>query len=175
MVDEASDARVRGEERLPAERLPAFLRNTSELIEGAVVVGALLVVASHGTSDTRVVATALGVLAIYWLTHAYAHALSSTLSQRQRLFGLLFKAIRHDSTLLVGGLPALLVFAVALTFGAEFGTAVSAGLWATILFLTGVGFVAGYRIGLRGWRLGLEALLAGSAGAFMLLLKTLLH
>ena len=156
MVDEAGDARVRGGERLAAERLPAFLRNTSELIEGAVVVGALLVVASHGSSDTRVVATALGVLAIYWLTHAYAHALSSTLSQRQRLFGLLFKAIRHDSTLLVGA-------------------AVSAGLWATILFLTGVGFVAGYRIGLRGWALGLEAVLAGSAGAFMLLLKTLLH
>ena len=173
--DQASDARVRGEERLPADRVPAFLSNTSELIEGAVVVGALLVVASHGSSDTRVVATALGVLAIYWLTHAYAHALSGTLSQRQRLFGLLFRAIRHDSTILVGGVPALLVFAIALAFGTEFGAAVSAGLWATILFLTGVGFVAGYRIGLRGWRLGLEALLAGSAGAFMLLLKTLLH
>ena len=116
-----------------------------------------------------------GCLAIYWLTHAYAHALSGTLSQRKRLFGLLFKAIRHDSTILVGGFPALLVFAVALAFGAEFGSAVSAGLWATILFLTGVGFVAGYRIGLRGWPLGLEGLLAGSAGAFMLLLKTLLH
>ena len=173
--EEARDAPVRGEERPPADGVPAFLRNTSELIEGAVVVGALLVVASHGSSDTRVVATALGVLAIYWLTHAYAHALSGTLSQRQRLFGLLFRAIRHDSTILVGGVPALLVFAIALAFGTEFGAAVSAGLWATILFLTGVGFVAGYRIGLRGWRLGLEALLAGSAGAFMLLLKTLLH
>ena len=173
--DEAGDAQVHSEEQRPPERRPAFLRNTSELIEGAVVVGAILVVASHGSSDTRLVATALGVLAIYWLTHAYAHALSGTLSQRKRLFGLLFKAIRHDSTILVGGFPALFVFAVALAFGAEFGSAVSAGLWATILFLTGVGFVAGYRIGLRGWPLGLEGLLAGSAGAFMLLLKTLLH
>ena len=176
MVDEkARDTRARGEEPLAADTVPAFMRNTSELIEGAVVVGALLVVASHGSSDTRVVPTALGVLAIYWLTHAYAHALSDTLSQRKRLFGLLFRAIRHDSILLLGGLPSLLVFAVALAFGADFGNAVSAGLWATILFLTGVGFVAGYRIGLRGWRLGLEALLAGSAGAFMLLLKTFLH
>ena len=173
--DEAKDAQAGSDQRSPAERMPAFLRNTSELIEGAVVVGALLVVASHGSSDTRVVATALGVLAIYWLTHAYAHALSATLSQRKRLFGLLFKAIRHDSTILAGGLPGLLVFAVALAFGTEFGTAISTGLWATILFLAGVGFVAGYRMGLRGWRLGLEALLAGSAGAFMLLLKTLLH
>ena len=90
-------------------------------------------------------------------------------------FGLLFRAIRHDSTILVGGLPALLVFSAALVVGIEFGTAVSAALWATILFLTGVGFVAGYRIGLRGWRLALEALLAGSAGTFMLLLKTFLH
>jgi len=174
--DEADDAQAGSDQRSPAERMPAFLRNTSELIEGAVVVGALLVVASHGSSDTRVLATALGVLAIYWLTHAYAHALSDTLSQRQRLFGLLFNAIRHDSTILAGGLPGLLVFAVALAFGTEFGgTAISVGLWATILFLAGVGFVAGYRMGLRGWRLGLEALLAGSAGAFMLLLKTLLH
>ena len=175
MVDEAGDATVRNDERLPGESVPAFLRNTSELIEGAVVVGALLVVVGHGSSDTRVVATALGVLAIYWLTHAYAHALSGTLSQRRRLFGLLFRAIRHDSTILVGGLPALLVFSAALVVGVEFGTAVSAALWATILFLTGVGFVAGYRIGLRGWRLALEALLAGSAGTFMLLLKTFLH
>jgi hypothetical protein len=173
--DEARDAQVHSEEQRPPERRPAFLRNTSELIEGAVVVGAILVVASHGSSDTRLVATALGVLAIYWLTHAYAHALSATLSQRKRLFGLLFTAIRHDSTILVGGFPALFVFAVALAFGAEFGSAVLAGLWATILFLTGVGLVAGYRIGLRGWPLGLEGLLAGSAGAFMLLLKTLLH
>jgi hypothetical protein len=173
--EEASDARERREERLSSAPVPGFLRNTSELIEGAVVVGALLVVAAHGPGDSRVVATALAVLVIYWLTHAYAHALSETLSQRKRLFGLLFRAIRHDSTILVGGLPALLVFIIALVFGTEFGTAVSAGLWATILFLTGVGFLAGYRIGLRGWRLGLEALLAGSAGAFMLLLKTLLH
>jgi hypothetical protein len=173
--EEARDARVRDEERLPAARVPGFLRNTSELIEGAVVVGALLVVFGHDSSEPRVVASALGVLTIYWLTHAYAHALSGTLSQRKRLFGLLFTAIRHDSTILVGGLPALVVFTIALVFGAEFGTAVLVGLWTTILFLTGVGFVAGYRIGLRGWRLGLEALLAGSAGVFMLLLKTLLH
>ena len=159
--DEAGDAQVHSEEQRPPERVPAFLRNTSELIEGAVVVGAILVVASHGSSDTRLVITAMGVLAIYWLTHAYAHALSGTLSQRKRLFGLLFKAIRHDSTILFGGFPALLVFAIALAFGAEFST--------------GVGLVAGYRIGLRGWPLGLEGLLAGSAGAFMLLLKTLLH
>jgi hypothetical protein len=50
-----------------------------------------------------------------------------------------------------------------------------AGLWTTIIFLAGVGFYAGYRMDLRGWRLVLEAVLAGSAGAFMLLLKTFLH
>jgi hypothetical protein len=88
---------------------------------------------------------------------------------------LLFKAIRDDSTILLGGVPALAVFAILLILGVEFSTAVVSGLWATILFLAGVGFYAGYRIGLRGWRLGVEALLAGSAGAFMLLLKTFLH
>ncbi|HWJ54442.1 MAG TPA: hypothetical protein VNT24_13785 [Propionibacteriaceae bacterium] len=176
MVDEASAVRPAGEEGLPQQRNRALLVNTSELIEGAVVVGALLVVISHAESDdTRVVLTALGVLAIYWLTHAYAHALSATLTHRRRLFGLLFKAIRHDSTILLGGVPALAVFAILLILGVEFSTAVVSGLWATILFLAGVGFYAGYRIGLRGWRLGVEALLAGSAGAFMLLLKTFLH
>ena len=55
---------------MPAARVPAFLRNTSELIEGAVVVGALLVVFGHDSSEPRVVASALGVLTIYWLTHA---------------------------------------------------------------------------------------------------------
>jgi hypothetical protein len=175
VADDAGEARLRDDERSPGQALPAFLRNTSELIEGAVVVGALLVVVSHGSSDTRVVATALGVLAIYWLTHAYAHALSGTLSQRERLFGLLLRAIRHDSRIVVGGLPALLVFSAALAVGTEFDNAVFAALWTTILFLTGVGFFAGRRIGLRGWHLALEALLAGSAGTFMLLLKTLLH
>ena len=88
------------------------------------------------TPVSLAVASALGVLTIYWLTHMHAHALSGTLSQRKRLFGLLFRAIRHDSTILVGGLPALFVFAIALV-RAEFGTAVLAGLWTTILFLTG--------------------------------------
>lgn len=176
MVDEASAARSSGAEGLPQERLGRFLLDTSELIEGAVVVGALLVVVSHADSDdTRVVVTALGVLVIYWLTHAYAHALSETLTHRRRLFGLLFRAIRHDSTILLGGVPALGLFAILLVIGVDFGTAVVAGLWMTIIFLAGVGFVAGYRTGLRGWRLGVEALLAGSAGAFMLLLKTFLH
>jgi hypothetical protein len=177
VVEEASPARPSGEERLPEARVRGLLHDTSELIEGAVVVGALLVVIGHAESsdDTRVVLTALGVLAIYWLTHAYAHALSDTLTHRRRLFSLLFTAIRHDSTILLGGVPALAVFAVLLTLGAEFSTAVVSGLWATILFLTGVGLFAGYRIGLRGWRLGVEGLLAGSAGAFMLLLKTFLH
>ena len=177
MVDEASTSRPSSEQGLPEERVSEFLLDSSELIEGAVVVGALLVVIGHAESsdDTRVVLTALGVLVIYWLTHAYAHALSDTLTHRRRLFSLLFTAIRHDSTILLGGVPALAVFAVLLTFGAEFSTAVVSGLWATILFLTGVGLFAGYRIGLRGWRLGVEGLLAGSAGAFMLLLKTFLH
>ena len=176
MVDEASAAPPSDEERLPDERERGLLVDTSELIEGAVVVGALLVVISqHEDSQTRVVLTALGVLAIYWLTHAYAHALSATLTHRRRLFGLLFKAIRHDSTILLGGIPALAVFTILLVLGVDFTSAVVSALWATILFLTGVGFYAGYRIGLRGWRLGVEALLAGSAGAFMLLLKTFLH
>jgi hypothetical protein len=176
VVEEANAARRSGEDGLPQERLSRFLLDTSELIEGAVVVGALLVVVSHADSDdTRVVLTALGVLLIYWLTHAYAHALSETLSHRRRLFGLLFRAIRRDSTILLGGIPALGLFAVLLITGVDFGTAVVAGLWMTIIFLAGVGFVAGYRMGLRGWRLTLEALLAGSAGAFMLLLKTFLH
>jgi hypothetical protein len=176
VVEEASPARPSGEERLPEERVRGLLLDTSELIEGAVVVGALLVVVSHADSDdTRVVLTALGVLVIYWLTHAYAHALSETLSRRQRLFGLLFRAIRRDSTILLGGVPALGLFAILLIAGVEFGTAVVVGLWVTIIFLAAVGFAAGYRMGLRGWRLGLEALLAGSAGAFMLLLKTFLH
>jgi hypothetical protein len=176
VVEEANAARRSGEEELPQDRLGRLLRDTSELIEGAVVVGALLVVVSHAESDdTRVVLTALGVLVIYWLTHAYAHALSQTLRHRRRLFGLLFHAIRRDSTILLGGVPALGLFAILLITGADFGTAVVAGLWMTIIFLAAVGFVAGYRMGLRGWRLGLEALLAGSAGAFMLLLKTFLH
>jgi hypothetical protein len=176
VVDEASAARPSDEERLPEEQVRGLLVDTSELIEGAVVVGALLVViGQHEDGNTRVVLTAVGVLAIYWLTHAYAHALSATLTHRRRLFGLLFKAIRHDSTILLGGVPALAVFAILLILGVEFSAAVVSGLWTTILFLAGVGFYAGYRIGLRGWRLGVEALLAGSAGAFMLLLKTFLH
>jgi hypothetical protein len=176
VVDESSDPAPPGELRFPEERIARLLHDTSELIEGAVVVGALLVVVSHDVAgDTRVVLTALGVLVIYWLTHAYAHALSGTLTHRRRLFGLLFTELRHDSTILLGGLPALTLFAVLLTAGAEFGTAVVSALWATILFLTALGLYAGYRSGLRGWRMAVEGLLAGSAGAFMLLLKTFLH
>jgi hypothetical protein len=156
-------------------RLEKLVVHTSALVTGAVVVGALLVVAAQSASESRLVITATGVLIIYWLTHAYADALSHTLTDRTRLAGQFLVSAKHDSAILLGGAPGLVVFAVSLGFADDFSSAVLNGLWTTIVFLGAVGAVAGYRTGLRGWRLVGESLLAGSAGVFMLLLKTLLH
>jgi hypothetical protein len=151
--------------------------NPAGMLEGAVVSAAVLaVVGEHEASAHTVLLTAIGVLAIYWLTHAYADALTVGLQDGQRrLWRQLLSSAWEEAAVLVGGIPALVVFAAAAGFGETFSVAVDFALWFTVWLLATVGHLAGYQAGVTGWRLTGETLLAGFGGAVMVLLKTLLH
>jgi hypothetical protein len=146
-------------------------------MHGAVVMGAVLaLVDDEGSSTLSVMSAAAGVLVIYWLTHAYTDALGQGLSgERRHLLHRLLRFGRRDSPLLLGGVPALLVFAVALGFGTAFAGAVEIALWVTLVLLAGCGYLAAHIAGVTGWRLLTETVFAGLVGAFMISINTWLH
>lgn len=147
------------------------------MMHGAVVMGAALaLVDEDAVSSEAVVGAAAGVLAVFWLTHAYTDALGLGLGgERKHLVRRLLHCGRRDSAILLGGLPALLVFSVALGFDAGYGEAVEAALWVTLVLLAGCGYLAAHVAGITGWRAAAEAAFAGLFGACMVLLNTGLH
>ena len=143
------------------------------LMHGAVVMGAVLALASHSTgSQLQVAAGAATVLVVYWLTHAYTNALGRGIAgDRRHLTRRLLHSGRHEVVVILGGLPTILTFSLTTAAGAEIETAVSAALWLTLAMLAAVGYLAG----IGGWRLVGETAFAALFGASMIVLNTLLH
>ena len=80
-----------------------------------------------------------------------------------------------ETSVLKGGLPALVVYVVAAALGAEPSTAGFIALSALTLLLLFVGYLGAFRAGLRGWPAALEASGAGLFGLLMIGFKAFLH
>jgi hypothetical protein len=146
------------------------------LMHGAVVMGAVLALVDGGDPVLEVDIWALGVLVVYWLTHAFSDALSGGVGgDRLHLGHRLWLHGRRDASVLAGGLPALATFVVLTASGVGPADAVEAALWLTLLLLASVGYLAAYLAGVTGWRLWAEAAFAGLLGAGIVTLNTLLH
>lgn len=146
------------------------------LIHGAVVMAATLaLMGDHAATDTSLLGAA-GVLTVYWLTHAYTDALGRGIDGDPRhLLVRLVRCARHELSVLLGGAPALLTFALVAASGAEPARAMSVGLWLTVALMAGFGYLAAHAAGITGWRLVAEASFAALVGCFMVALNTLLH
>jgi hypothetical protein len=172
-----SDSRPRGRGLRRALATTLAEAHPAGLMHGAVVMGAVLALASHSTSTQLQVAVgATAVLFIYWLTHAYTNALGRGIAgDRRHLTKRLVHAGRHEIAVMFGGLPTILAFSLTTAAGAELDTAVSAALWLTLAILAGVGYLAAHLAGIGGWRLVGETAFAALFGASMIVLNTLLH
>lgn len=147
------------------------------LLYGAIVSAAVMAtVSAHADGSTFVgVATAL-VLVVYWLAHVYIDTLSRQLDgDRRRFWRRVLTAGAHESSVLKGGLPAIVVFIVADVGGAQTDGAAAAAVYSTVLLLAGVGYLGAHRAGVTGGRLLLEVLGAASFGVLIVAAKTLLH
>jgi hypothetical protein len=147
------------------------------LLYGTIVSAAALAVgATTGDTVGGMFETMVSTLLIYWLAHVYV----ATVSARRPgttvpLHRLIAASARHEASILVGGLPAVLVVAIL--------HIAHVSLWATVVFdVTTVivvlvldGLLAGLHAGARGWRLGVEAAIAAVFGGMIAALLFSLH
>ena len=84
-------------------------------------------------------------------------------------------ASAHESSVLKGGAPAILVYVVASLAGAEIDSAAAVAVYFTVFLLAGVGYLGAHQAGLRGRAVLLEVAGAASFGLLIVAAKTLLH
>ncbi len=147
------------------------------LLYGAIVSAAVLAtVSAHADGSTFVaVATAL-VLVVYWMAHVYIDTLTRQFDGDSRHFLLRLRtASKHETSVLKGGTPAILVYVLASVFGAEVASAAAAAVYFSVFLLAAVGYLGAHQAGLRGRALLFEVAGAASFGLLIVAAKTLLH
>ena len=146
------------------------------LLYGAIVSAAVLAVSAQAEGSTFVgVATAL-VLVIYWMAHVYIDTITRQFDGDNRHFlSRLATAAAHESSVLKGGLPAIVVYVGASLAGAEVDSAAATAVYFTVVLLAAVGYLGAHRAGVRGRGMVLEVAGAASFGVLIVAAKTLLH
>ncbi|GAA2744585.1 hypothetical protein GCM10009868_22800 [Terrabacter aerolatus] len=152
-------------------------RNPSGLLYGAIITGAVMsATAGHAPSTVRVVVASVFVLVVYWLADVYVRAFADQFDHgRSPLPRRLLLAARHESRVLLGGVPAVVLALVASILGAGTELAVDLALWLTVVELGAVGYLAARLVGADRRAAVGESLAAALLGLGMVLAKTLLH
>src|SRR4051794_16575378 len=152
-------------------------RNPAGLLYGAIITGAVMsATANHVPSTGRVVLASVFVLTVYWLADVYVRAFSDQFTHaRSPLPRRMAAAVRHESWVLLGGVPALVVVVVAALLGAETALAVNLALWLTVVELGAVGYLGARSAGSSPGTAFRESLAAALLGVLMVVAKTFLH
>ena len=151
--------------------------NPAGLLYGMIITAAVLsATAGHVAGVGGLVVAAVFVLVVYWIADVYVRAFAYHFTQDQvPLWRRLGSAARHESRVLLGGVPALAALLLATLFGADQDTAVYIALWVTVVELGTVGYLAARRVGANlSTALG-EAAVASLLGVVMIVAKRLLH
>lgn len=147
------------------------------LLYGAIVSAATLAAVSlHEDDPTRVWAATGVVLVIYWMADLYVHALTTPFDGRTR--GLLHRlalSAAHKSSVLKGGLPAIVVFVVVHLAGADPSGAAFAALGFSVVILVLAGYLGARQAGSPQRGAVVEAVGAGFLGLVIVGAKALLH
>ena len=155
-----------------------FLRfDPAGLLYGAVVSAATLGVLAHASESTRVAIATFGVLIVYWSAHVYIHSFSKQLKGvHQGLFvQRTAESAREEVGVLIGGLPALVLYVLLVAVGVYPPTAGYIALFFVVVLLFTVGYVGAIRAGLTHRVALVEAAGAGSFGVAIVVMKALLH
>jgi hypothetical protein len=152
-------------------------RQIDEFLYGALVSGSILAVSSAKSSDGGSVLFATGLVNItYWLAHVYVDAIGGRFHDHEHSTGRrLTHALRNNFGVLLGGLPAMAVFALARLAGSTVATAAWTALWFTVALLGAAGCLAAFRAGARWWKLIGETAIALGFGMIVVVLKIVLH
>lgn len=147
------------------------------LLYGAIVSAAVLVTISTHADDVRFVGlTTAGVLAVYWSAHGYIETLSRQFEGDTSHFLLRLRAAMvHESSVLKGGAPAIVIYALSEVLGAETETAATLAAYFSVALLAAVGYLGAHQAGVRGPAMLLEVAGAASFGVVIVIAKTFLH
>jgi hypothetical protein len=143
--------------------LPAS--NPVGTVYGTLAVGVLFAAESTEANPAlEDIAAVVGTLMVYWLAHAYSYGLAARLSPDSPTpNGGVLRELGRQWTIVRGGLTEILVFLIALAFGASSHMAVIAALISSIVLLLVFEAIAAVR-----GRLGGKAL-AGQIAACLLM------
>lgn len=172
-VTEPEDGSIRSR----ASRWLAAKDDPAGLLYGAIVSAAVVSTSGeHSDKSLDVLLITTSVLVIYWFAHVYIYAVSSQLQGDPRgLAHRLGSSFVHESSVMFGGIPAIVAFMAAALLGASTLTASNVALYVTIAVLLAVGYLSARRVGMTGWRLFAETAGAGVVGVLIVVLKSLLH
>ena len=137
---------------------------------------ALAVGANRGETAADLTETMATTLVVYWLAHIYI----ATVRERPPgsappLRHMVWHAAKNESAILAGGMPAVIVATALTVAGISLWLSVWFDLGTGIVVLVLVGFLAGLRAGVHGWRLSAEALSAAIMGGILAALLVSLH
>ena len=160
-------------------RAASWLAHTDPagLLYGAIVSAAVLATVSAHAQGSEFVALATAVvLVVYWMAHVYIAALSSQFDGDNRHFlHRLRTSSGHETSVLKGGVPAILVYVGASLAGMDIASAAAAAVYFSVALLAAVGYLGAHQAGLRGRAVLLEVAGAASFGLLIVAAKALLH
>ena len=147
------------------------------LLYGAIVSAAVLAAVSAQAKSYEFVAVATAmVLVVYWMAHVYIHALSRQFDGDTRHFLLRLRtSSAHETSVLKGGVPSILVYLGAYGAGMDIGSAAAAAVYFTVVLLAAVGYLGAHQAGLRGRAALLEVVGAASFGVLIVAAKAFLN
>ena len=151
--------------------------NTADLLYGAIISASVLATASAHSDELHYVALATAVaLGVYWLAHVYVAANSGQFHGGTRhLVARIAVAAGHESGVLKGGLPAIVVYLLGTVVGLPSGTAAEVAVYFSVVLLMWMGYMTAHRVGRTGPAVLVDAALAGLFGLVVIAAKALLH
>lgn len=152
-------------------------RDPGGLLYGAVVTAGVLAAVSANVSHVQRVALSVGaVVVVYWLAHVYTETQEMLYEgDRRPLHRRTPHAAAKEAFILVGAVPAVVVYVLLHLLGLPARGAALWALWFSVGFLAVIGYLGAHRAGIRGWRLALESGGAASLGVLAVLGKLFLH
>ncbi|MGE5131573.1 MAG: hypothetical protein ACM32E_01550 [Gemmatimonadota bacterium] len=137
---------------------------------------AVAIGSSHGNTPGDLEDAMLSTVIIYWLAHVYTATVSGRRpGEGPPLWQRAWKAAKHEASILLGGVPLLVLVLVLWLSGVSVTGIALAALGVAMGVLAVEGVLAARQAGVSGWRVPAEALGAAVFGALVGLLMAGLH
>jgi hypothetical protein len=160
----------------PRRRRPLLVSDAAGAIYGTITAMAVIAATAGHQPPGRLLAVTVATLAVFWLAHVYAQALSHHLRTDRRLsWAIVTAAMVEERPMLEGPTPSLLLLALGALGVLHEPTAVRLALWVGVAQLVIWGIAYARRQGWR-WPTAMAAgLVNGAFGAAIVALEVVLH